>query len=465
MRIGRRLLLAVLTFTMLATMCAWSQTPTWTQVPYVNGITWPRFRGWNHMVYDPTQKKSLYFGGTNDNNGAIYFNSLWAFNSTANTWQMLTTSGSNSSLAIHNCPDQSTTPNEPTDREYYAMSTYDTARKRMWAYGGVCDNIDFTDTWYYDSSLNTWLQVFPSANPGSRLESAMVYDPQDDVVILFGGLSGNGGVYNDTWYYSPSANTWTKITTTNSPGPRAGEDMVWDPANKVVVFFGGYHTYYGAALNDVWTYNPVNHTWTQQNPPSSPPGARYPMLAYDSLRSLTTFYSSPGSVWTYSVGGNQWTQISTVGGGPPVISNSQGPEYQTIAWDYDASSDTYVSVDYGGCGGCTPFVWKLKLGSGASAPPPVQITSPATCSVVSGNVTVTANAGASAVSVQFLLDGSNLGSLETSPPYSVPWSSSSATNGIHQLSAKATDASSNSGFATAVPVQVNNNAANPFKCP
>src|SRR5882762_3579413 len=73
----------------------------------------------------------------------------------------------------------------------------------------------------------------------------------------------------------------------------------------------------------------------------------------------------------------------------------------------------------------------------------VTVTSPASGSTVSGAVPVSASVtavGALTVrGVQFKLDGSNLGAEDTSAPYSVPWNTTTASNGSHTLTAVARD--------------------------
>src|SRR5438093_865209 len=92
------------------------------------------------------------------------------------------------------------------------------------------------------------------------------------------------------------------------------------------------------------------------------------------------------------------------------------------------------------------------VGGGLIAPQPAQaqlsslivtITSPASGSTVSGTIPVTASVtivGALTVAgVQFKLDGNNLGAEDTSAPYSVPWNTTTASNGSHTLTAVARD--------------------------
>jgi hypothetical protein len=90
--------------------------------------------------------------------------------------------------------------------------------------------------------------------------------------------------------------------------------------------------------------------------------------------------------------------------------------------------------------------------------PTVSITNPTANEIVSNTTRVAANASdnCSVASVQFYLDGQALGSPVTSSPYAVSWATTTATNGTHTLTAKATDTSGNVGASPAVSVTVQN---------
>jgi chitodextrinase len=93
-----------------------------------------------------------------------------------------------------------------------------------------------------------------------------------------------------------------------------------------------------------------------------------------------------------------------------------------------------------------------------TTPPTISITSPTAGATLSGTVNVTANASDNdaVAQVQFKLDGSNLGSPDTTAPYSYSWDSATATNGSHTLTAVATDASGNTTTSSGVLVTVAN---------
>jgi fibronectin type 3 domain-containing protein len=199
-----------------------------------------------------------------------------------------------------------------------------------------------------------------------------------------------------------------------------------------------------------------------------------------------TYWSSP------TLQKNQWydlvyhvklSQDSSVGlvevwldGAPQKLLNGQTRMYgQTIqaaqtylkAGIYRAQSSTGTSlIDHDNIIVGTSFD---AVSPGTAPPPPsptpdataptVSLTAPANSATVSGSsTTVSANASddTGVVGVQFKLDGNNLGSEDTTSPYSTTWDTTTATNGTHTLTAIARDAAGNITTSSAVTVTVNN---------
>ena len=104
--------------------------------------------------------------------------------------------------------------------------------------------------------------------------------------------------------------------------------------------------------------------------------------------------------------------------------------------------------------------FKTSGGTGDTTPPTVAITAPTQGSTVSGTASVSASAtdDVGVAGVQFLLDGANLGTEDTTSPYSVSWDTTTAVNGSHTLAARARDAAGNSATSTSVTVTVDNQA-------
>lgn len=90
-------------------------------------------------------------------------------------------------------------------------------------------------------------------------------------------------------------------------------------------------------------------------------------------------------------------------------------------------------------------------------PPVVTLTSPS-AGTVTGSIAVSAVASdnTAVAAVQFLLNGSNLGSEDVTAPYSISWNTRTIANGNYTLTARARDASGNTTVSTSVAVNVIN---------
>src|SRR5580765_6127319 len=99
----------------------------------------------------------------------------------------------------------------------------------------------------------------------------------------------------------------------------------------------------------------------------------------------------------------------------------------------------------------------------------VTMTSPASGSTVAGTAAVSASVsivGTLTVgSVQFQLDGANLGAADSSAPYSISWNTAGARNGTHTLSAVASDALLGMTYNSAPITETMNNAPPPAITP
>jgi chitodextrinase len=107
---------------------------------------------------------------------------------------------------------------------------------------------------------------------------------------------------------------------------------------------------------------------------------------------------------------------------------------------------------------CTPTGTGDNCATGNNNPPTVSMTAPANNATVSGSsVTLSANASdpSGITQVQFLVDGTVVGT-DTTSPYSYTWNSTSVSNGTHTIAAQATDGASISGSSSNVSVTVNN---------
>ncbi len=180
----------------------------------------------------------------------------------------------------------STVGNSPSLRSNSQMA-YSPALNETILFGGyvgIGGNAFFNDTWSFSS--NHWKELFPARAPVPRSGAGLVYDPAARALVLFGGRNDTG-FFNDTWEFN--ATGWHNVSTTVAPSPRYDFGMAYDPAVGGIVLFGGgignvpagtftNFTFY----NDTWTF--VNGIWKNitASAGTPPPGRlmRYQM-AYD----------------------------------------------------------------------------------------------------------------------------------------------------------------------------------------
>ncbi|MGC1606034.1 MAG: Ig-like domain-containing protein, partial [Candidatus Acidiferrum sp.] len=123
---------------------------------------------------------------------------------------------------------------------------------------------------------------------------------------------------------------------------------------------------------------------------------------------------------------------------------------------------TAVATDTSG-NTATSAAVTIIVNNAANTSPTVSITAPANDTIVGGTITVSASVtdNVGIASVQFLLDGADLGSKVTSAPYSVLWNTTLASNGSHALAAQATDLAGHTTTSSNVSVTVSQSGSQP----
>lgn len=168
---------------------------------------------------------------------------------------------------------------------------YDGATHTVVLYlGEVMSPIDTTSTtWLFDGSA--WKEIHPAKSPAARVGVSMAYDPATRQLILFGGaasLSHLATDYNTTWVWTGS--TWRKLHPTKSPPAYVGASMVYDPATRQLLLFGGAINlgHLAGESNATWVWSGT--TWKEMHPAKSPAARVEAPMAYDpATRQLLLF--------------------------------------------------------------------------------------------------------------------------------------------------------------------------------
>ena len=180
--------------------------------------------------------------------------------------------------------------------------------------------------------VGVWTSLTATAGtpPPARYAYAMAYDPDLGETILFGGRNAAADPMGDTWEFSYG--TWRNLTPllSLSPSPRAGAEMVYDPALGSLLLYGGHYDGYGLEYNDTWTFGA--NGWVQLHPSANPGDRGTTEMVYDSTDGYVLLWelnvsSIPQNYWKFQ--GGTWTNItSTVTGGLPnlAIIGSDDPQ-------------------------------------------------------------------------------------------------------------------------------------------
>jgi len=181
-----------------------------------------------------------------------------------------------------------------------AAMVYDPIDGAMVLFGGYPAQGGYTtnaETWTYNGS--EWTQRLPAMSPSARAEHTMVWDPVGAQVILFGGYDPGGGmtkVKSDVWAWD--GDVWSPMPSVGGPGPLHTHAATWHSGLERMVVFGGLAgaEYPIAEKNpELWSYNPVDGQWEQHE--DAPVGVAASNLAYDDTRDrLVMFGGRPGSM-------------------------------------------------------------------------------------------------------------------------------------------------------------------------
>lgn len=322
---------------------------TWTKQSITSG--WPSYVGWLTLHYDSISQQTMIFGGPQGAHG-IYSTDIYAYNAAANAFTRISGTGSDQNA----CPAD--TPTRPGDRHPVGQMAIDTKRNVLWLFGGVnayCSAPSGPDAnprqdMYFLSlnnnvTSNTWNQVNPAHFPAANGSSAMIYDPDDDVLFAFG--SDSSSQTRDNWVYcrtgeNPTPGTltaqqsaagcstpddWTQVNPVGGVQPPAVAfpGMVYDTVTKKVLLFGGMSSGLTIPYNETWAYDVPARRWTQKALGTTPPppyngsNVAQPALAYNSSTKKVLYHQTSNSGapadWQYDPVADTWTKLVSSGGG------------------------------------------------------------------------------------------------------------------------------------------------------
>ncbi len=400
--------------------------------------------------------------------------STWLFNVAGMTWkQQDPVSGTPVTISCCN---------------YITFGDYDPQTDMVW----------YTDSaflWTYNAHTNTQAQLSSiggilSDHPTCVIDyTARYFTCFGDNVVARANMAAAKPTMTDITSQTSGCSTLINPNTNPYPGatydPVQKKIVAWTGGSSVILFDSTaltcttVSTYTGGpgaaqpnGTNGRWRYFPAlgvfalvndsqQNAWVLRMTPVSGSGTPGPVISAVSVGSITT----TGAVvsWTTNVAATSQVEYGPTAsyGTMTTLNSTQVTSHSVTLTGLTAGTAYHYAVLSTISGGTQTVSSDAVFSTSSSTdttPPTVSITSPASGATVTGTVTVTANAldNVGVASVQFMLDGANLGSADTASPYQASWDTTTASNGTHTLTAKALDAAGNVGNAVGVSVTVSN---------
>jgi hypothetical protein len=201
-------------------------------------------------------------------------------------------------------------------------------------------SITLGDTWLWNGLSWRELDV---QGPPARSAAMVAYDSVRHVVVLFGGSgpdgAGQGLYFQDTWTWDGTQ--WQLQHPAHLPNPRMRAGMAFDERHGVTVMFGGEGetaTHTTATYTATLTWDGVD--WTLLDPTVTPTARHFFGMAYDSARGMTVLFG--GSFGAARLN-DAWTWDGTNWMQQPVAARTARGWTQLA---YDASTKELVGYVY-----------------------------------------------------------------------------------------------------------------------
>ncbi|MBA2540404.1 MAG: hypothetical protein H0V17_12260 [Deltaproteobacteria bacterium] len=221
-----------------------------------------------------------------------------------------------------------------------AAMTYDARHRESVLFGGLARDqpTRLNATWTWDGTR--WTQkIVTGAVPAARNQARMVYDVENQRVVMFGGVVDISGTsLADTWVWDGSE--WEDISSSvggadGSPSARTGHAMAYDPIRREIVMFGGGTLGANAmfATDAMWIFDTRTSTW-RLGPPGGPFTRSDAALAWNNARRAVVLVGGSaetgtplGDTWEWD--GTRWTELDLDQIPPPrndhvLVSTSRG---------------------------------------------------------------------------------------------------------------------------------------------
>lgn len=171
-----------------------------------------------------------------------------------------------------------------------ARMVWDTNEDRLLLFGGEGAS-GLVGSTFTAQGAQAFQKTSDLVEPPARRDHAMVYDARSERVLLFGGRActrlQSCEPLGDLWAYQ-STTGWVELTTSGPrPSARFGHSLSFDEARGVTILFGGRSE--DAVLDDTWELH--DDAWSALLQGALHPSARaHAAMTYDASRQVTVLF-------------------------------------------------------------------------------------------------------------------------------------------------------------------------------
>ena len=189
-------------------------------------------------------------------------------------------------------------------------------------FGGYAKTLGWTylgDTWTYSYTENSWSKLQLSPSPSARSNHAMVYCNETNEIILYGGQGPGSQNPTDTWSFSCDTQTWSQVVTATSPGVHHSLALAYDSMANAVILFGGFGED-GMEQDDTWKFDCSTREWTEVSATTAPLARYGHVMVYDA--SIEKVVMTAGNTmsqghqhdtWVFDTATGNWTELTPTG--------------------------------------------------------------------------------------------------------------------------------------------------------
>lgn len=283
--------------------------------------TSPSGRVYHSMLYDPSARCVLVFGGQTYYHWGMDLQDVWAYDFLAERWDnlgilkagevyaaahdakrqqavMLNLKGETWAYGLKSHRWERKNPPIGPAVQYGHRMTFEAHTGRIVLFGGFkgesVNEGGFNNTWIYENEADRWTLMEPPVKPPARSYHCMVYHPVAERTIVWGGRPFQDQHDVMLWAYDSSINEWEALRSTNGPTRRyVYASMVYCPRSNRIIMFGGLELtgqFEGRLVGETWSFHLEGNRWTHIATDDGPPARSQHSMAYSkSLGEVVVF--------------------------------------------------------------------------------------------------------------------------------------------------------------------------------